>query len=201
MNRVAESSEDPSPTSKKPSSTRKPHSKGCVSFVSFLIIHHIYIYCRKSVTAEDDDNVSVADSSISVRVRRNEAERVEYFQNQPECGKMEPHHVQCLRCGMSVNLGRKQTYAVRPWEIHRARCDQKPPQTIESVLHVFKHSCRELTADLIEHPLRRKKLSPKGLHQSHPLSLPRLFREVTLLNVKQRRKERHILNPINRRKL
>jgi len=113
MNRVAELSENPSPASKKPSSTRKPHSKA------------------KSATAEDDDNVSVDDSSISVRVRRNEAERVEYFQNQPECGKMEPHHVQCLRCGMSVNLGRKQTYAVRPWEIHRARCDQKPPQTIE----------------------------------------------------------------------
>jgi len=114
MNRIAELSENPSPTSKKPLSTRKPQSKA------------------KSVTAEDDDNVSVADSSISVRVRRNEAERVEYFQNQPECGKMEPHHVQCLRCGMSVNLGRKQTYAVRPWEIHRARCDQKPPQTIEA---------------------------------------------------------------------
>ena len=101
----------------------------------FFVSHHrpaSYIYiCRKSVTAEDDDNVSVADSSISVRVRRNEAERVEYFENQPECGKMEPHHVQCLRCGMSVNLGRKQTYAVRPWEIHRARCDQKQPQTIK----------------------------------------------------------------------
>ena len=126
-------SEDPPSTSKKPSSTRKPRSKAYVSFFSFrFIINHIlYICCRKSVTAEDDDNVSLADSSISVRVRRNEAERVEYFQNQPECGKMEPHHVQCLRCGISVNLGRKQTYAVRPWEIHRARCDQKPPQTIE----------------------------------------------------------------------
>ena len=111
-------------------------------FFCFVSYHKttFYIYCRKSVTAEDDDNVSVADSSVSVRVRRNEAERVEYFQNQPECGKMEPHHVQCLRCGLSVNLGRKQTYAVRPWEIHRARCDQKPPQTIESVLDVFKHS-------------------------------------------------------------
>ena len=131
MNRVAELSENPSSTSKKPSSTRKPHSKAYVSFffVSYKL-HFIFVY-RKSITAEDDDNVSVADSSISVRVRRNEAERVEYFQNQPECGKMEPHHVQCLRCGMSVNLGRKQTYAVRPWEIHRARCDQKPPQTIE----------------------------------------------------------------------
>lgn len=99
---------------------------------SFPIYHKspFYAFYRKSVTAEDDDNVSVADSSISVKIRRNEAERIEYFQNQPECGKMEPHHVHCLQCGKSVNLGRRQTYAVRPWEIHRARCDQKPAQTV-----------------------------------------------------------------------
>jgi len=107
---AAELNGKPSPTTKKPSSARKPQSK------------------TKSVTAEDDDNESVADS-ISSKIRRNEAERIEYFQNQPECGKMEPHHVQCLRCGKSVNLGRKQTYTVRPWEIHRARCDQKQAQT------------------------------------------------------------------------
>jgi len=95
-------------------STRKPQSKA------------------KSVAPEDDDNVSVADSSVSLKIRRNEAERIEYFQNQSECGKTDPHHVECLRCGKSVNLGRKQTYAVRPWEIHRARCDQKPAQTIEA---------------------------------------------------------------------
>ncbi|KAJ3514720.1 hypothetical protein NLJ89_g2208 [Agrocybe chaxingu] len=86
----------------------------------------------KSFAGEDDfdDSVSVADSSISTtRVRRNEAERIQYFENQPECGKMEPHQVQCLRCNKPVNLGRKRTYTVRPWEIHRARCDQKPAQT------------------------------------------------------------------------
>jgi len=114
INHVVEPSEDPSSTTRKPLSTRKPQSKA------------------RSVPAEDDDNVSVADSSVSVKIRRNEAERIEYFQNQSECGKMEPRHVECLRCGKSVNLGRKQTYAVRPWEIHRARCDQKPAQTIES---------------------------------------------------------------------
>jgi len=81
----------------------------------------------KSIGDDEDDNVSIADSTISTgRVRRNEAERIQYFENQPECGKMEPHQVQCLRCEKSVNLGRKQTYAVRPWEIHRARCDQRP---------------------------------------------------------------------------
>jgi hypothetical protein len=128
MNRVAE---DSSSTSKKPLSSRKPQSKAYVSFFFFFRFLSFYTRCRKSVTAEDDDNVSVADSSISIKIRRNETERIEYFQNQSECGKMEPHHVECLRCGKSVNLGRKQTYAIRPWEIHRARCDQKPAQTIE----------------------------------------------------------------------
>jgi len=81
----------------------------------------------KSIGDDDDDNVSIAESTISTgRVRRNEAERIQYFENQPECGKMESHHVQCLRCDKSVNLGKRQRYAVRPWEIHRARCDQRP---------------------------------------------------------------------------
>ena len=131
INHVVEPSEDPSSATKKPLSTRKPQSK---TYVFFFFVHKpsFYTCFRKSVAAEDDDNVSVADSSVSVKIRRNEAERIEYFQNQSECGKMEPHHVECLRCGKSVNLGRRQTYAVRPWEIHRARCDQKPAQTIES---------------------------------------------------------------------
>jgi hypothetical protein len=46
MNRVAESSEDPSSTSKKPSSTRKPRSKAYVFFffsVSYHKPHFIYV--------------------------------------------------------------------------------------------------------------------------------------------------------------
>jgi hypothetical protein len=85
----------------------------------------------KSIGDDEDDNVSIADSTVSTgRVRRNEAERIQYFENQPECGKIEPHQVQCLRCDKSVNLGRRQTYTVRPWEIHRASCDQRPARKI-----------------------------------------------------------------------
>jgi len=81
----------------------------------------------KSGNGNDDDNLSVANSAVNAgRLRRNEAERIQYFENESECGKMEPHQVHCLRCNKPVNLGRKQTYAVRPWEIHRARCDQRP---------------------------------------------------------------------------
>ncbi|KAJ7759188.1 hypothetical protein B0H16DRAFT_631618 [Mycena metata] len=75
-----------------------------------------------------DDNASVAESSISMgagQIRRTEAERIEYFNNQPDCSNIEPHNVTCTRCNKVVQLGRKQTYAVRPWETHRIRCDQK----------------------------------------------------------------------------
>ncbi|KAH9479408.1 hypothetical protein JR316_0007998 [Psilocybe cubensis] len=100
---------------KKPESIRKPKSKG------------------KAMAAEDDfdDSISIADSTVSTtKTRRNESERIEYFKNQAECGKLEPHSAECIICNKVVNLGRKQTYAVRPWEIHRARCDKKAAEAI-----------------------------------------------------------------------
>ncbi|KAJ6619875.1 hypothetical protein B0H10DRAFT_2163714 [Mycena sp. CBHHK59/15] len=73
-----------------------------------------------------DDGASVAESSMGTTgIRRTEAERIEYFKNQSDCSDMEPHSVMCTRCNKLVNLGRKQTYAVKPWETHRKRCDQK----------------------------------------------------------------------------
>jgi hypothetical protein len=57
-------------------------------------------------------------------IRRTEAERIEYFNNQPDCSNIEPHNVTCTRCNKVVQLGRKQTYTVKPWETHRRRCDQ-----------------------------------------------------------------------------
>ncbi|KAJ7066495.1 hypothetical protein C8F01DRAFT_703966 [Mycena amicta] len=73
-----------------------------------------------------DDNASVAESSVmGGTIRRTEAERIEYFKNQPDCTELEPHSVTCTRCNKVVSLGRKQTYTVKPWETHRRRCDQK----------------------------------------------------------------------------
>ncbi|KAJ6498316.1 hypothetical protein DFH09DRAFT_1204132 [Mycena vulgaris] len=82
---------------------------------------------RKRFTTPDtvDDNASVAESSMGGKMRRTEAERIEYFNNQPDCSDIEPHSVTCTRCNKVVNLGRKQTYTVKPWEAHRKRCDQK----------------------------------------------------------------------------
>ena len=99
--------------------------------VSFFrrIVSLSLISRSKSIAADEDfdDNASIAESTISVtKTRRNEAERIEYYKNQPECGILEPHAAQCTRCDKMVNLGRRQTYAVRPWELHRIRCDQKP---------------------------------------------------------------------------
>jgi len=74
---------------------------------------------------DDDDSSSIAGSVMGVKVRRTESERIQVFKDHPDCGDMEPHRVLCTRCDMWVNLGRKQTYAVRPWERHRERCDRK----------------------------------------------------------------------------
>jgi len=70
MNSVGESSENSSSPRGCLHGNPKPKD-------IFLIIIHIYICCRKYVTTEGDDNVSVAGSSVSVKVRRNEAERVQ----------------------------------------------------------------------------------------------------------------------------
>lgn len=131
-----ESKKPESPGTNKPESiavaTPKPKSRACVFFAilfgSFLIGH------SKSIAADEDfdDNASIADSTFSVtKTRRNEVERIEYYKNQPDCGILEPHAAQCTRCDKVVKLGRKQTYAVRPWVLHRIRCDQKPPQATQ----------------------------------------------------------------------
>lgn len=74
-----------------------------------------------------EDDASVAESTIGAKRRRRlEPERIEYFKNQPYCGKLEPHEAECVKCGKVIKLGNAQTYAVRPWEIHRRRCDVIP---------------------------------------------------------------------------
>ncbi|KAG7093643.1 hypothetical protein E1B28_007306 [Marasmius oreades] len=93
--------------------------------------------------SEFDDDASVAESILSTtKVRRTEAERIEYFKNQPEASDVEPYHVICLRCKKTVNLRKRQTYSVKPWEIHRARCDAKVPSGLfdETSTHTAKEN-------------------------------------------------------------
>ncbi|KAJ7255490.1 hypothetical protein B0H12DRAFT_534922 [Mycena haematopus] len=83
---------------------------------------------KRFATPDDvDDSASVAESSMSMGVgtiRRTEAERIEYFNNQPDCSNVSSYSATCTRCNKVVSLGRKQTYTVKPWEKHRKRCDQ-----------------------------------------------------------------------------
>ncbi len=94
-------------------------------------------FSRKETQTESeiDDDASVAESFVSLsRVRRTEPERIAYFKNQPECSEIDPHRVWCTRCQKHVSLGKKQTYAVRPWEKHREKCDQKVPKSMLYVI-------------------------------------------------------------------
>ncbi|KAH7926047.1 hypothetical protein BV22DRAFT_390586 [Leucogyrophana mollusca] len=89
---------------------------------------------RPDTPDEDDDASSIAESSNGgiTRIRRTEPERIQYFKDQPDCGEMEPYRVFCKRCNKWVNLGRRTTYTVRPWETHRSRCDKKPAAVKDS---------------------------------------------------------------------
>lgn len=82
-----------------------------------------------------EDNISVTDSladsvaeSIrgTTRIRRTEAERRQYFENQPECANISPYEVTCTRCDKVLKLDRRRPYHVQRWEKHRLTCDLKP---------------------------------------------------------------------------
>jgi hypothetical protein len=87
------------------------------------------------MTPDMEDSVSVVESSPgSTKVRRTETERIHLFETDANCGEMEPHRVHCTCCDKWVNLGKQQTYALRPWEKHRIRCDQKQLEPASYVL-------------------------------------------------------------------
>lgn len=83
--------------------------------------------------SDSEDGAYITDSTISSKIkRRREPERIEYFRNQPFCGKLDPHEVTCTKCSKTVKLSRRQTYAIRPWENHRRRCDLQPARSLLS---------------------------------------------------------------------
>ncbi|KAG2157679.1 uncharacterized protein EDB93DRAFT_805936 [Suillus bovinus] len=83
--------------------------------------------CPDSPEDDADETSSIAESSAGARIRRSESERIQYFKDQSQCDGMEPRRVHCSRCDKWINLGKRQTYAVRPWEIHRRKCDPQSP--------------------------------------------------------------------------
>ncbi len=105
--------------------------------------------------SEANDNASAADSigdttSISAnRIKRTEVERKQYFENEPECASCEPHSAFCARCKEWVKLSTRQTFYVKPWEVHRVKCDKKVPAyvplLISDIFTGLKKNCRGVT--------------------------------------------------------
>ena len=172
LKQVALNVADSPSAGKKPESSvsRKPKSKRAYALLfAFTALSDLQL--RKSTAASEDfdDSISVADSAVSHKIRRNESERIEYYKNQPECGKAEPHSALCSKCNKSVNLGRKQTYAVRPWEIHRARCDQKSASAVMCV------SVSLLTCSNTDVLHQDSSESPRRFHAGFPSHKYRFF--------------------------
>ena len=77
------------------------------------------------MTPDTDDVSSIAQSSpVVATIRRTEPERIKILRESEHCGDLEPHKAFCKHCSKWVNLGKQQTYALKPWEAHRKRCDQ-----------------------------------------------------------------------------
>lgn len=90
------------------------------------------VKCPDTPNDDADETSSIAESSAGGRIRRSESERIQYFKDQSQCDDIEPRRVHCARCDKWINLGKRQTYAVRPWEIHRRKCDPRSPVSKES---------------------------------------------------------------------
>jgi len=67
-----------------------------------------------------DDDVSVTESSKGHR--KNDEERLQFFQSQPDCREVEPHRAFCTGCDQWVPLNPVRTYVMRPWLVHRREC-------------------------------------------------------------------------------
>ena len=53
------------------------------------------------------------------RARKTEAERIEFLQNDPLTGDVEPHRVFCKECDEWVDLAPKRKYVMANWNAHR----------------------------------------------------------------------------------
>ncbi|KAI0924210.1 hypothetical protein AcW2_005153 [Taiwanofungus camphoratus] len=80
--------------------------------------------------AAADDRSSIGESigessKASSRVRKSEAERMEFLQSDPHSGEVEPHRVFCTACKAWVGLNPKRRYVMALWITHRKQCGKK----------------------------------------------------------------------------
>lgn len=80
-----------------------------------------------------DDDVSVTESSKGHR--KNDEERLQFFQSQPDCREVEPHRAFCTGCNQWVPLNPVRTYVMRPWLVHRRECRKNSPTTKQYAVH------------------------------------------------------------------
>lgn len=129
------------------------------------------------MTPDIDDSVSVSESSPgSAWIRRTEAERIQLLKGHVECGEMEPHRVFCTRCDQWVNLGKQQTYALRPWEKHRTRCDQKRHAEVSYVIYLLNAKTANLSFTAVtksRSDLQKMKMMTMSLLQLLRLHIPK----------------------------
>ncbi|KAI0372617.1 hypothetical protein BV20DRAFT_963647 [Pilatotrama ljubarskyi] len=81
------------------------------------------VAAQRTEIADDgaDDRSSIGESSKG-RIRKTEAERRQFFEEDPNTGDVEPHRVFCKACDVWVELNPKRRYIMRLWLEHRKQC-------------------------------------------------------------------------------
>ncbi|KAH9951210.1 hypothetical protein B0H21DRAFT_685482, partial [Amylocystis lapponica] len=156
--------EQPTEVMAPPPSSKKPVSKA-------LKAQHL---SRDTPDSVADDRSSVGDSSkASNRIRKTEAERMQFLQEDPHSGEVEPHRVFCTGCKEWVDLNPKRRFIMRLWLAHRKECTKGGPDE-KYILPVIRRCMSDAGASkgtmlLLQKTQKRTKTMPLP---SPRLSLP-----------------------------
>ncbi|KAI0685610.1 hypothetical protein BC835DRAFT_1383276 [Cytidiella melzeri] len=91
--------------------------KGSTSSVKGKLASH--------ANTEDTESISDTESAVDGKQRRkrkSEAERVQFFKDDPWCQELEPHRILCSQCGEWQELHSKRRYVMQGWVTHRKTC-------------------------------------------------------------------------------
>lgn len=123
------------PTTPTPSLPAKPSSnslnKSRYVYKAALISTYSIPSRRAASPAEAED---VKEQSKTKPVQRTEEERIQFLQEQPDCGSVEPHRAFCKRCNKWVGMSGRTTYPVYKWLRHTERCKNKELTYVSVIL-------------------------------------------------------------------